>query len=387
MIRKKRICIISFSNLRNDPRVRRQIFALKDKYIVTALGLKESKIDGVSELVIPDLRTVFDKTASRTTFLFSRLFKHLYNYYIMKKYPRKEILNILKDKSFDLIVANELDSLVVAHPIAQRDGSKILFDAHEYEPKRIEDEWFQRLFVNPYKDFLCKKYLPIVDAMTTVSYGIAEEYNRVYGTKPEVIMNTPKYKKTDIKKFDPNKIAIVHIGVAHPSRKIEEMLKILTLLDEKFSLTLILVVNNKEYFKKMVRLGNKICPGRVTFQPPVPFDHIVVELSQHDMSLIFYKPTSFNIKYSLPNKFFESIMSGLALVIGPSPEMKRIVEEFNCGFVTDSFNSEDISEMINSLSMEDIIKKRKASLEAAKFLNAEKEMEKFSKIVKNLVND
>ena len=387
MSRKKRICVISFSDLQNDPRVRRQLFALKDKYDVTALGLKESSIEGISEFVIPDSRNFFGKTVSRTIFLFARLFKHLYNFYINKKYPIKEVNNILKNLHFDLLVANGLDSLVIAHSIVQRDGAKILFDAHEYEPRQIEDHCFHRLFVNPYKDFLCKKYLPFVDAMTTVSHGIAKEYNRVYGINPEVIMNTPPYKKAERKKIDTNRIAIVHIGVAHPSRKIEEMLKILTSLDEKFSLTLILVVKNKRYFKKLLKLGDKICHGRVAFRPPVSFDDIVAELSKYDMGMIFYKPTSFNIKYCLPNKFFESIMAGLALVVGPSPEMKKIVEEYNCGFVSDSFKLEDITTMLNSLSARDITEKKNASLETAKVLNAENEMRKFKIIVKSLIGD
>lgn len=382
---KPKICVISFSDLGNDPRVRKQLLALKDRYHVTALGLKKSGISGLSEFVIPDFRNFFGKTASRIIFLLSRLFKRLYNLYINKKYPIKKVINILKDSHFDLIVANELDSLVLAHSITRRNGAKILFDAHEYEPKRIEDHWFHRLFVNPYKDFLCKKYFPFVDAVTTVSYGIAEEYNREFGINPKVIMNTPPYKKAVRKKIDTNRIAIVHIGVAHPSRKIEEMLKILNLLDEKFSLTLILVVKNKGYFKKLVMIGDKICQGRVVFSSPVPFDEILVELSKYDMGLVFYKPTSFNIKHSLPNKFFEYIMAGLALVIGPSPEMKRVTDEFNCGFVASSFNIEDMAKMINSLTIKDITEKKMASLKAAKILNAEKEMQKFKTLVAEML--
>ena len=101
--------------------------------------------------------------------------------HIKKKYPIKAILDLTKERRFDLIVANGLDSLVIAHSIADKDGAKILFDAHEYEPRRIEDHWFHKLFVNPYKDFLCKRYLPFIDAMTTSSFGFAREYHKQYG--------------------------------------------------------------------------------------------------------------------------------------------------------------------------------------------------------------
>ncbi|MCK4421585.1 glycosyltransferase, partial [candidate division WOR-3 bacterium] len=83
----------------------------------------------------------------------------------------------------------------------------------------------------------------------------------------------------------------------------------------------------------------------------------------------------------LPNKFFESIMAGLAVIVGHSPEMKRIIEEFDCGFVANSFKIFDVSDLINELSSEDIMKKKKASLEAVRRLNAETKMKKFVRIV------
>jgi len=86
-----KVCVISFSDLRNDPRVRRQLFALKDKYEVIASGLNKSEIEGVDEFVITDSRTFFVRFNSRLTFLFARLFKCLYKSYV-KKYQIKDII-------------------------------------------------------------------------------------------------------------------------------------------------------------------------------------------------------------------------------------------------------------------------------------------------------
>lgn len=49
---KKKILIISFSNLLNDPRVRRQVFALYQEYDLTVLGYNGTNIDGVNDIVI-----------------------------------------------------------------------------------------------------------------------------------------------------------------------------------------------------------------------------------------------------------------------------------------------------------------------------------------------
>ena len=382
-----RICIISYSDLKSDPRVRRQIEALKERYEITTLGLKKSEVSGIKELIFPaDKRPLFKRIWSRMSFLLSRIFTDLYKEYIELKYPVNSVSGILKNEKFDLIIANGLEALIVAERIAVRDSVGILLDAHEYEPKQIENHWFHRLFINPYKDFLCRKYLSLVDSIITVSPGIADEFDKCYGVKPEVIMNVPKYQEIKFKKANPDNIRIIHHGLAHPSRNLEDMIYLMPLLEERFHLTLMLVVRDRRYYALLKELAEKICPERVDFQEAVPFDNIVPTISEYDIQLIIYNPTSFNVRHSLPNKFFDSIMAGLALVIGPSPEMKNIAEEFNCGFVSDSFDPREIAGLLNSLTTEEIMDKKKASIKAAKYLNAECEMKKLLRMVEETVS-
>jgi glycosyltransferase involved in cell wall biosynthesis len=381
---KRTVCVISFSNLQNDPRVRRQIFALKETYDITTLGLKKSNIPGVREFVLLDKRTFWGRLNSRILFLLTRLFKSLYKHYIKKKYSIKEVFEILQNYHFDLVVANGLDALIIGYAVANIDGARILFDAHEYEPKRIEDHWFHKLFVNPYKDFLCRRYLPSVDAMTTVSPGITKEFNRVYGITPELIMNIPKYEKVDLKGVDSGNVRLIHHGLAHPSRNLEKMIKIMPLVEEKFNLTLMLV-GQDSYMKNLKCLAKKLCPQKVIFKNPVKYEQIIPTISEYDIGLVIIEPTSLKLKYALPNKFFESIMAGLCVITGPSPDMVKIIEKYNCGFVAKSFNVNDVADLITSLTTEDIQNKKKASLKTAKTLNAEMEMKKFQILVKKLI--
>ncbi|MCK4571934.1 hypothetical protein KAT89_03315 [candidate division WOR-3 bacterium] len=381
-----RICIISFSNLKNDPRVRRQIDLLKDIYDVTTLGLKKSGVKGVDEFIIPTKRSIITKIRSRLTFLIARFFQGLYTKYIEIKYPLNTILKIISDKNFDLVIANGLGALIVAERIARRDGAKILFDAHEYEPRRIEDHWFHRLFINPHNAFLCNKYLPHASYMTTVSLGIANEYNKSYGISPEVIFNAPEYERVNFKEVKQDNIRMIHHGIAHPSRKLEDMIHLMSFLEKRFHLTLMLVANDTRYYNYLKKLSNKLCPSKVAFREPVSFNEIISTISDYDIGLIILRPTSFKLKHALPNKFFESIMAGLALVIGPSPEMKNIIEKFNCGVFSNSFNVKEIAKLINSLTPKQIMEKKKGSLEAAKFLNSEREMKKLHRIVRMILS-
>jgi len=386
-MKKNKICIISFSNLNNDPRVRRQINSLKDKYKIVTLGLEKSDIKGINEFILPSKRSSLSKIRSRINFLIAAILKELYYEYIESKYPVNKIFRILPEEKYDLVIANGLDALIIADRIAYKYNTKIIFDAHEYEPMRIEDKLFNRLFINRYKDFLCQKYLPFTEYITTVSSGIANAFNKNYGVNPEVILNVPKYRKINLKKVKPNHINLIHHGIAHPSRNLMNLINLMPLLEERFHLTLILVKKDIDYFNHLKELSERVCPGRIDFREPVPFYEIIPAISEHDIELIIYRPISFNIEHALPNKFFESIMAGLALVIGPSPEMKNIIEKYNCGFMSNSFDIREITSLINKLYPEQIMEKKRASLEAAKTLNAEREMEKFLKIIESILPD
>jgi hypothetical protein len=63
---------------------------------------------------------------------------------------------------------------------------------------------------------------------------------------------------------------------------------------------------------------------------------------------------NFNNYYSLPNKFFEFIQSKLALVIGPSFEMKKIVDKEKIGVVAKDYNRSSYHEIFERLTLAQI---------------------------------
>jgi hypothetical protein len=74
---------------------------------------------------------------------------------------------------------------------------------------------------------------------------------------------------------------------------------------------------------------------------------------------------------ALPNKLFEFIQARLALVVGPSPEMARVVREHECGLVTRDFTSQSLAEALASLTPASIAAYKRQSNRAAGQLNAE----------------
>jgi hypothetical protein len=57
---------------------------------------------------------------------------------------------------------------------------------------------------------------------------------------------------------------------------------------------------------------------------------------------------------ALPNKFFDFIQARLCLAISPNTEMKRLIEEYDLGIVSNDFSSEGMAEKIRTLDVQKI---------------------------------
>jgi hypothetical protein len=97
--------------------------------------------------------------------------------------------------------------------------------------------------------------------------------------------------------------------------------------------------------------------------------------------VIFYPPRHANLELSLPNKLFDFLQARLALVIGPSPEMARIVREHDCGLVTAGFAVEDLVQTLRTLRPERVAALKRGSDRAASVLNAERNREVMLRLV------
>ena len=368
----KKILIISISDLKNDPRVNRQIHSLKDNFEVYTLGLKNPEINGVNfhQLVI---KKAFFLRIFFALFTFFKRYA-LIEYFIVKykvKFNRNEIYKI----KFDLVIANDIESLPIAFRIPGK--NRIILDAHEYSPEQFKDKFIWRMFYRGYNNFLCKKYLNKVYKMTTVCQAIAEEYSKIFNVTPEVITNSIKYYELSPSPVKKDEIRITHHGAAISSRKIELMIEMMNYTDERFTLDLMLLPTDNNYFKKLTNLAGK----NVSIKAPVPMNKIVEATHGYDIGLFLLPPIGFNYKYALPNKFFEFIQARLAIAIGPSPEMSDYVKKYDLGIISDNFDPKSLANEINKLTKEKIEHYKNQSNKYAYELSMEGNRSKFIELV------
>lgn len=387
---KKRICIISFSNIENDIRVQREIEMARKHFELTVIGYGDwGSPDKVRYLQVPrTLRTVKYIFAYALGLIFGRFFPILYDSLYWQKKEYRTAVEILEGGDFDLVHANDWDSLPLAVKGAKKSNLRLLFDAHEFSPEQEADTLFGKLFIRSYRNYLFKRYLNKTNKVITVSPGIQNLLFQHYGVESELIMNASVYKKFQFSPADENTLSVIHHGIAIRGRRIEDMIRLISLTDNRFTLYLMLVERfDKKYVPKLKTLTREIAPGRVVFLPPVDQDKVLDVVSAFDIGLPLVSASQKSYLNALPNKFFHYITAGLAVVVPPLPAMAEIIEQEEIGCVAKSIDNKAVAKTLNDLDSNRIDDYKRNSLKLAKRLNAEIEMNKLLTIYQELLID
>jgi glycosyltransferase involved in cell wall biosynthesis len=383
----RQIDILSFSLLQRDARVLRQVEYLSRQFSVTAIGYGTMDSDYlIGARVLPveppsglgllrKLRTLSYQPLGRL------LPKWAYERWFWTKSDHLQALKQLLISRGDAIHANDWDALPVAVKAAEVTGAQIILDLHEYSPLQYENHWKRRNLFNPMIDYFLKTYHKCTVKTITVNEMIAQKYAQEYGFHPITILNAPKLENgITFRPTDSKHVRLIHHGVASPDRRLDLMIKTIAQTESRYSLHLMLVETIPGYLSKMRKLAQQIAPSKVIFSPPVNPREIVKRIAEFDIGFYLLPYASFNNKAALPNKFFDFIAAGLAVCVGPSPEMARLTQQFGFGIVADSFDPGEAAKLLNNLSTEQIDEMKKKALRASTQLNADVEMTKLTQV-------
>jgi len=382
-MKNKNICILSFSPIAIDRRVRREIIAANDQFNITLIGYGNWQP--------PDYVNYIELEKNKRNLLFfiryvfllilGRFHRSFYEYAFWIKKEYKSALRFILEGDFDIIHANDWDSLPVAAKAKKNNSIKILFDAHEYSPEQGADTFFGKILIKPYRIYLFNQYLKRADKVITVSPGVQDLYYQHFGIKSDLIINVSAYKQFHLSSTGKNRLSIIHHGIAVKGRCIEEMIQMISFTDERFTLYLMLVERaDKKYIPNLKKLAQKIAPDKVIFIPPVDPDKILDEICAFDIGLPLLKASQKSYLHSLPNKFFHYIMAGLAIIVPPLPAMAEIINQYEIGKVSKTQSPKSVALLLNSLTTKEIRRYKQNALKAAKTFNAENEMKKLERI-------
>ena len=222
------------------------------------------------------------------------------------------------------------------------------------------------------------------DKIITVSDGIRKQYEEDLKVNDiTVVASLPDYYDLSPTKID-DKIRIIHHGLANSSRKTSVMVEMMDYTDKRFTLDLMLANSkNDRYWHKINNMAK--IRDNVRVISPVAMQKIVPYTNSYDIGLFLCPPTNFNLKYTLPNKFFEFIQARLAVAIGPGIEMAKIVSKYDCGIVAKDFEPRSLAKELNLLTFEKLAYYKQQSHKAADELNANTNQQKILRMVRDLL--
>lgn len=385
---KKRVCIISLAlPIEVDPRTSRQAVYLARDYEVTLIGYGTPPSDWHQI----NWRPVHRQTSKLQTLfeilllIAGRIFPFLYDFWFDTRSRYNQALNYALESKANVYHASDWATLVLCVKAARQLNARVFFDADEYWPLENESNPLWRIFFSPLIAYTLHQYAGSIDAATTVSQPIAQRYKNEYNIDAAVLLNVPDYEEISPRAVQANHIRLLHHGASRRNRYLETMIEALALAEPRFTLHLMLMPGDPGYLESLKELAQKLVPGRVEFRPVVhPFE-IVRAISDCHIGICLIPPTTYTYLMTLPNKLFEFLIAGMAVVNGPSPAMAEIVQQYQVGWVLPSFEAKALANQLNILTIDDIEFARTNARAAAKILNAQVEYAKLLSIYQNLL--
>lgn len=370
-----RLLVLSFSNISADARVLKQVKFFADLYEVTTYGYGPSPDPRVRHIRLDDAHGI------RQWSRFDLILRRFRRIYWLQPAIRQAEADLAPLGRFDVILANDIDTVGLALALDPLRG--VHADIHEYAPRQNEELLVWRWFIAPYVRWMCRRFLPRAASMTTVGQGIADEYRRVYGVQVGVVTNAAPYAEL---KAGPvgSAVRLVHSGASIRNRRLEVLIDATMATTSDVSLDLYLMGNDPDYIAEL--RDRAAGSARIRFPEPVPYSQLIDRLNEYDIGVHVIAPTNFNNRLALPNKFFDYVQARLGLIIGPSLEMRSLLDAHGFGAVADDFGADAVTRILDSLTVERVRTWKSHAAAAAHALSSETQVEVWGRAIDALAN-
>ena len=258
---------------------------------------------------------------------------------------------LLLFKKADLLVSNDLDTLLPNYLISKIKNKPIIYDSHEYftgVPELTGRPMIQKIWKN-----IEKWIFPKLKNVYTVNESIACLYKTEYGVDIKVIKNVSVFRKeitkksrTDLGLPDDKKIIVLQGSGINIQRGAEEAVEAMQFIDN----AILLIIGSGDVIdilKKMVFNFN--LENKIIFLPKMPIDKLFEYTVHADIGLTLDKDTNINYRLSLPNKLFDYIQARIPILSSPLIEIENIIKKYNIGVLIENHDPAHIAEKINSM--------------------------------------
>jgi glycosyltransferase involved in cell wall biosynthesis len=252
----------------------------------------------------------------------------------------------------DVLVTNDLDTLLPNFIISRLKGSAIYYDSHEYfteVPELISRPGVRKIWLS-IEQFI----FPKLKNVYTVNDSIAGIYKEKYNVDVKVIRNLPirgKMEVPTLRRADfglpSDKTIFLFQGAGiNVDRGAEEAIEAIAQVPN----AALLFIGGGDVIQQ---LQQKVAAMKVNdnvyFIPKQPMEKLLAFTQLADIGLTLDKDTNLNYRYSLPNKLFDYIRAGLPVLATDLVEVRKIVDGYSIGKITNSCLPNDIASAMEAM--------------------------------------
>lgn len=233
----------------------------------------------------------------------------------------------------DVLVSNDLDTLLPNYLISKIKKLPLVYDSHEYFTgvPELEDHPLKRRIWKRVE----RSIFPHLKEVFTVSDSIARLYESEYGVKPLVVRNVPEKR---ILKFpgrkalglpEGKKIIVLQGSGINVQRGSEELVEAMQFVPGD---VMLLIIGGGDVIEtlKQKTLDLKL-EGKIIFKSRLPYEILMEYTAASDIGVSLDKDTNLNYRYSLPNKVFDYIHAGIPVLASELVEIKTLIEKYQIG--------------------------------------------------------
>jgi len=395
---RRKICIISQSHLCRNPRVLKEATALAaagyDVQILTgsvSANLYVQDLSAISNFPNIRLQLVSDLSKTNPRSIADRVFNKVGRWVIRRfKIENSLALGYGALRYYDAARAINADLYICHQELPTCIGSRLLkagfkvaFDLEDwYSEDLLPEARAERpidLLRHAESEALNKGSFCI-----TTSNMLAEKLAQQYSSpKPQVIYNvfpTPKIYVQKAKFFSKPLKLFWFSQTIGPGRGLEQFIKVLHLL--KTPVELHLLGNVTEAYRQSLM---ELLPSQhhLFFHDLVPENQLAAKIAEFDIGLALELNTPASRNYTITNKFFQYIQSGLPVITSETEGQKEGYELFKPGFklsqLPDSTEIKALEKWLNN--PEELQLAQNRAIEAGTFYNWENESKKLVSLV------
>ncbi|HEX5024295.1 MAG TPA: glycosyltransferase [Agriterribacter sp.] len=257
------------------------------------------------------------------------------------------LLVFLLFRKADAICAIDLDTIVPCYVISSLKRIPRVYDAHELfsEMKEV----VTRPAIRNIWLSVEKKFVPVFRHGYTVSESIAAEFYKRYGVYYEVIRNVPR-NDGEVLRLNREK-TIIYQGAINEARGFEYLIPAMAFVDAP-----LYIYGFGNFEKELYRLIEEHhMEHKVFVKPPQSPEVLKILTQQAYIGINLVEPTGLNQYYSLANKFFDYIQSGIPQVTMRYPEYENINNDYEVAVLIDELSVSAVAEAINALLQDKLL--------------------------------